>query len=174
MRQRAMIAMGLMNQPSLIIADEPTTSLDVTIQAQIIDVLKEINQEFGTAIILISHDIGLILEICSRVMVMYGGQIVDDIPTTDLLHTVRHPYTEALIAAVPDLAADRAQPLSSIPGRPPDLDALPPGCAFAPRCPQVIERCETESPSLVNATANHRLACWVAHERLTQTTVDHE
>ena len=161
MRQRAMIAMGLMNSPSLIIADEPTTALDVTIQAQIIDVLREINQAQGTTIMLISHDIGVIIEICSRVLVMYAGRIVEDVKITELMTTDKHPYTEALIAAVPAFDSDRDQPLASIPGRPPDLDNLPLGCAFAPRCPYVFERCRHEVPPLLHVDEAHRIACFL-------------
>ncbi len=161
MRQRAMIAMGLMNSPSLIIADEPTTALDVTIQAQIIDVLREINQEQGTTIMLISHDIGVIIEICSRVLVMYAGRIVEDVKITELMTTDKHPYTEALIAAVPAFDSNRDEPLASIPGRPPDLDNLPAGCAFAPRCPYVFERCHEETPPLLHVDETHRIACFL-------------
>ena len=161
MRQRAMIAMGLMNSPSLIIADEPTTALDVTIQAQIIDVLREINQAQGTTIMLISHDIGVIIEICSRVLVMYAGRIVEDVKITELMTTDKHPYTEALIAAVPAFDSNRDEPLASIPGRPPDLDNLPPGCAFAPRCPYVFEHCYNETPSLLHVDDTHRIACFL-------------
>ncbi len=161
MRQRAMIAMGLMNSPSLIIADEPTTALDVTIQAQIIDVLREINQDRGTTIMLISHDIGVIVEICSRVLVMYAGRIVEDVNITDLMTPDNHPYTEALIAAVPAFDSDRDQPLASIPGRPPDLDNLPAGCAFAPRCKYVFERCYHERPPLLQVEESHRIACFL-------------
>ncbi|MCY3834711.1 MAG: dipeptide/oligopeptide/nickel ABC transporter permease/ATP-binding protein [Chloroflexi bacterium] len=164
MRQRAMIAMGLMNSPSLIIADEPTTALDVTIQAQIIDVLREINQEQGTTIMLISHDIGVIVEICSRVLVMYAGRIVEDVKVTDLLTTDKHPYTEALIAAVPAFDSNRDEPLASIPGRPPDLDNLPAGCAFAPRCKYVFERCHREAPPLLHVEETHRIACFLRTE----------
>lgn len=175
MRQRAMIAMGLMNKPSLIIADEPTTALDVTIQAQIIDVLREINREFGTAIILISHDIGVIMEICARVLVMYGGRIVEDIKTTELMTARKHPYAEALMSAVPMLDADRHKPLASIPGRPPDLDKLPPGCAFAPRCPYVQERCKASVPPLENAGDGHRMACFVRLDEIkTEQSVAYE
>ena len=164
MRQRAMIAMGLMNSPSLIIADEPTTALDVTIQAQIIDVLREINQEQGTTIMLISHDIGVIVEICSRVLVMYAGRIVEDVQISELLTTDKHPYTEALIAAVPAFDSNRDQPLASIPGRPPELDNLPAGCAFAPRCKYVFERCHQEAPALLHVDDNHRIACFLRTE----------
>jgi peptide/nickel transport system permease protein len=160
MRQRAMIAMGLMNQPSLIICDEPTTALDVTIQAQIMDLLKELNREFGTAILLISHDIGVISEICSRVLVMYAGRIIEDISISKLLKEASHPYTRGLMAAVPDLVADRTKPLATIPGRPPDLDSLPDGCAFAPRCPLAAGRCQVEKPFLQQIAEGHAVACW--------------
>jgi oligopeptide/dipeptide ABC transporter ATP-binding protein len=162
MRQRAMIAMGLMSQPSLIIADEPTTALDVTIQAQIIDLLKAINQEFGTAILLISHDIGLVSSISDRVLVMYAGRIIEDMQTTNLFGSSTHPYTRALMAVVPDLEADRGKPLAMIPGRPPDLNALPAGCAFAPRCGHAFSRCAGARPPLEWVEPEHRLACWAA------------
>ncbi len=164
MRQRAMIAMGLMNSPSLIIADEPTTALDVTIQAQIIDVLREINREQGTTIMLISHDIGVIIEICSRVLVMYAGRIVEDVKISELMTADNHPYTEALIAAVPAFDSNRDEPLPSIPGRPPDLDNLPPGYAFAPRCKYVFERCHHETPPLLRIDETHRIACFLRTE----------
>jgi oligopeptide/dipeptide ABC transporter ATP-binding protein len=166
MRQRAMIAMGLMTKPSLIIADEPTTALDVTIQAQILDVLQDINREYGTAIILISHDIGVIMQICTRVLVMYAGRIVEDLKVTELLSGHKHPYTEALIAAVPALDAARDKPLPSIPGRPPDLDRLPAGCAFAPRCPYVIDRCRSAVPPLTSLEDRHQMACFVRTEEI--------
>lgn len=164
MRQRAMIAMGLMNSPSLIIADEPTTALDVTIQAQIIDVLREINQEQGTTIMLISHDIGVITEICSRLLVMYAGRIVEDVQISELMTKDNHPYTEALIAAVPAYDSDRGARLASIPGRPPDLHKLPAGCAFAPRCRYVFERCHREAPPLLQVDETHRIACFLRTE----------
>ncbi|MGH2402840.1 MAG: dipeptide/oligopeptide/nickel ABC transporter permease/ATP-binding protein [bacterium] len=170
MRQRAMIAMALMRSPSLIIADEPTTALDVTVQAQIIDVLQEINQHHGTAILLISHDIGVIAEICSRVLVMYAGRIVEDADVDTLLQDPAHPYTQALIAAVPRLEGDRARPLEAIPGRLPDPDAIPPGCAYAPRCPFALERCRVDLPPLEEFAGNRRVACWVARERLIERT----
>ena len=162
MRQRAMIAMGLMNQPSLIIADEPTTSLDVTIQAQILDVLREINEKFRTAILLISHDIGVISEVCTRVLVMYAGRIVEEISMADLLRSPSHPYTRSLMAAVPGMSSDRTRPLLSIPGQPPEMTELPPGCAFSPRCPDAIDQCFKETPPLENLGGEHRVACWVA------------
>jgi oligopeptide/dipeptide ABC transporter ATP-binding protein len=162
MQQRVMIAMGLMNDPALIIADEPTTALDVTIQAQVIDVLREVNQRRGTAILLISHNIGVIAEICSRVLVMYAGRIVEDSSLTQLLDHPAHSYTRALMASVPDLATDRAQPLATIDGRPPEPSALPEGCAFAPRCPVAEERCRYRPPPLAVLSPGHLAACWLA------------
>ncbi len=164
MQQRVMIAMGLMNDPALIIADEPTTALDVTIQAQVIEVLREINQRHRTAILLITHNIGVIAGICSRVLVMYAGRIVEDVSLATLLLHPAHPYTRALMAAVPDLAADREQPLQTIAGQPPDPARLPQGCVFAPRCDLVRARCRTDAPVLSALAQNHRVACWVAHE----------
>ncbi len=168
MRQRAMIAMALMNAPSLIIADEPTTALDVTVQAQIIDVLQEVNRAHGAAVLLISHDIGVIAEICTRVLVMYAGRIIEDADLGAILRAPAHPYTQALIAAVPTLDVDRARPLNAIPGRPPDLEAIPPGCAYAPRCPYAIERCRVEVPPLDDLPGGRRVACWVAAARLAE------
>jgi oligopeptide/dipeptide ABC transporter ATP-binding protein len=164
MRQRAMIAMALMNAPALIIADEPTTALDVTVQAQIIDVLQEINRAHGAAVLLISHDIGVIAEICTRVLVMYAGRIVEDADLASTLRAPAHPYTQALVAAVPTLTLDRDRPMDAIPGRPPDLDALPAGCAYAPRCPLAVARCKVEDPPLDRLPDGRRVACWVAHD----------
>jgi peptide/nickel transport system permease protein len=163
MRQRAMIAMGLMDEPSLILADEPTTALDVTVQAQILDLLREINRKHGTAVVLISHDVGVVADFCSRIVVMYAGRIVEDADTETLLRAPAHPYTQALIAAVPDLetATDRA--LTAIPGRPPTPDDLPPGCPFAPRCPLAIDACN-EMPALAELRPGHHAACWRAGE----------
>jgi oligopeptide/dipeptide ABC transporter ATP-binding protein len=162
MRQRAMIAMGLMNEPALILADEPTTALDVTVQAQVIDVLREANEAHGTAVVLISHNIGVVAELCARVLVMYAGRIVEDVSAATLLSGPAHPYTRALISAVPGLTADRARPLATIPGRPPDLAALPAGCAFAPRCAYAVDRCHRERPPLIPLADAHAAACWVA------------
>jgi peptide/nickel transport system ATP-binding protein/peptide/nickel transport system permease protein len=165
MRQRAMIAMGLMNEPALVIADEPTTALDVTVQAQVIRVLKEANERHKMAIILISHNIGVIAETCSRVLVMYAGRIVEDVDTRSLLDGARHPYTRALLASVPTTATDRSQPLQGIPGRPPALDDLPPGCAFAPRCPDRVAESLVSAPPLETLDRGHRVACWVHGSR---------
>jgi peptide/nickel transport system permease protein len=163
MKQRVMIAMGLMNEPSLLIADEPTTSLDVTIQAQIMDLLNQINIRHGTAIILISHNISLVSQNCRRVLVMYAGRIVEDLMVDQLGRASLHPYTRALIAAVPDMGRARDTPLASIGGQPPDPANLPPGCAYQPRCPLAIARCATERPPLETRTDGARVACWVAN-----------
>jgi oligopeptide/dipeptide ABC transporter ATP-binding protein len=162
MVQRTMIAMALMMQPSLIIADEPTTALDVTVQAQIIDILREVNRVHGTAVLLISHDIGVISEVCSRVLVMYAGRIVEDTMVNDMLSGAAHPYTQGLMASVLDMETDRRQPLASIPGRPPALDTVPRGCPYAPRCPVAVARCDEERPELDALGLEHRVACWVA------------
>ena len=144
MRQRVMLAMGFSNEPALLIADEPTTALDVTIQAQILELLRELNRDFGTAIILISHDLGVIASVCARVVVMYAGEVVEEGSTEEVLADPRHPYTWALINAVPRI--DRHTPgnrrLTTIEGAPPDPLDLPPGCRFAARCPFRIERCD--------------------------------
>jgi len=162
MRQRTMLAMGLMGEPRLLIADEPTTALDVTVQAQVIELIREINRQFGTAVLLISHDIALLSEVCDRIVVMYGGTVVEDIPTADLLIAAAHPYTAALIGAVPDRATDRSRPLPAIEGTPPPPDAMPAGCPFAPRCPLAEGRCAFERPPLRRRERHHGLACWVA------------
>jgi peptide/nickel transport system ATP-binding protein len=169
MRQRVMLAMGFGNEPSLLVADEPSTALDVTIQAQILDLLRELNDDFGTAILLISHDLGVIANVCERVIVMYAGEVVEEGPTRELLVEPRHPYTWALINAVPRI--DRHVPgqkrLTTIEGAPPDPLDHPPGCRFAPRCPFRIERCD-QHPALLPAGDGRRSRCWVvqAGERL--------
>jgi oligopeptide/dipeptide ABC transporter ATP-binding protein len=166
MRQRVMIAMGLMNEPVLLMADEPTTALDVTIQAQIMDLLHEINQEHGTAIILISHNLGLISQNCNRVAVMYAGRLVELGTAAELLRAPLHPYTQALLAAVPDPARPRDMPLQAIPGQMADPAALPSGCAYHPRCPLATEQCRRELPPLRARTGGRQVACWVANQDL--------
>lgn len=158
MRQRAMIAMGLMTTPSLIIADEPTTALDVTVQADIIELLGELNRTERTAILLVSHNIALISEICDRVLVMYAGRIVEEVDGRTLLSSARHPYTRALLSSIPSLDSDPTERISSIPGSPPDPAHLPPGCAYADRCPIVTDHCRVERPPLVDG-----VACWEVH-----------
>jgi peptide/nickel transport system ATP-binding protein len=162
MRQRVMLAMGFANEPSLLIADEPTTALDVTIQAQILDLIAELNRDYNTAIVLISHDLGVIASVCARVVVMYAGEVVEEGPTEAILSDPRHPYTWALINAVPRI--DRHVPgqrrLVTIEGAPPDPMAHPPGCRFAPRCPFRIDKC-TEHPDLVELAPGRKSRCWV-------------
>ena len=161
MRQRAMIGMGLMGEPALIVADEPTTALDVTVQRQVLRLLESIRTEDGVALLLISHDITVIGQVCDRVLVMYAGRIVEDLPATALATGARHPYTRALLAAVPDLDTDLEQPLAVIPGRPVDPARLPSGCAFAARCEFADDRCRTEDPELeTQLDDGHRVACW--------------
>jgi oligopeptide/dipeptide ABC transporter ATP-binding protein len=168
MRQRVMIAMGLMNEPALVIADEPTTALDVTIQAQIMDLLWRINEEYGTAVILISHNLGLVSQNCHRVLVMYAGRVVEELSTEQLLSSPMHPYSAALLAAVPDMSRSPEVPLMSIPGQMPDPAALPSGCPFHPRCPLAMDRCREERPPLLLRPENRRVACWVANQDLGQ------
>ncbi|MFF1923902.1 dipeptide/oligopeptide/nickel ABC transporter permease/ATP-binding protein [Streptomyces sp. NPDC058221] len=160
MRQRAMIGMGLMGDPRLIIADEPTTALDVTVQRQVLRLLAGVRAGRATAVLLISHDITVVARNCDRVLVMYAGRIVEDLPAAGLFTAARHPYTRALLAAVPDLDTDRDRPLAVIPGRPPEPDRIPEGCAFAPRCPRADDHCRGEDPEPVTYATGHRIACW--------------
>ena len=160
MRQRIMIAMSLLCQPRLLIADEPTTALDVTVQAQIMDVLSDIRRDFGTAIILITHDLGVVAGFCDRTLVMYGGQIMEDGPTDDVFAHPSHPYTKGLLQAVPRL--DRVETeLKTIAGEPPDMSRLPDGCPFSPRCAQVQNTCAALRPELVKHAQTRRRACHV-------------
>jgi oligopeptide transport system ATP-binding protein len=161
MRQRAMIAMGLTTQPKVLIADEPTTALDVTIQAQILELLREVNREFGTATILITHNLGVVAGMCERVMVMYAGRIVESGPTADVFAHPKHPYTWSLLRSIPRLDADSHEPLKPIEGLPPDLMSLPSGCAFHPRCPFKVERCTRDTPELNRVGDTQLAACWV-------------
>ncbi len=169
MRQRAMIGMGLMGTPRLIIADEPTTALDVTVQAQVLALLKQVQREQDAAMLFISHDVSVVREVCDRVVVMYAGRIVEELPVADLADPERsdsggaqHPYTRALLAAVPDMTTDLAEPLATIPGQPVDPAAQPPGCAYAARCPLASARCRTEEPQLVTDERGRSVACWHA------------
>ena len=158
MRQRAMIAMALACEPALLIADEPTTALDVTIQAQILDLLRELRAATGTAILLITHDLGVVAEIADRVAVMYAGRIVEEAPVAELFAAPQHPYTIGLLGAVPRLAGPRAR-LATIEGNVPDPLNLPPGCRFAPRCPFAEPQCRVADPALTPLAAGHRAAC---------------
>ena len=160
MRQRVMIAMALACQPRLIIADEPTTALDVTVQAQILDLLKELTRETGSSLLLITHDLGVVARYADRVAVMYGGRIVETAPTRDLDKRPHHPYTLGLMASVPRLDSDTSQRLAPIEGQPPDLAQLPAGCAFSPRCRSVTDVCRSARPPLVEVGARHLKACF--------------
>jgi peptide/nickel transport system ATP-binding protein len=163
MRQRVMIAMALACRPKLLIADEPTTALDVTIQAQILSLLRHLQEELGMAIMLITHNLGVVASMASRVVVMYAGRIVEEAPVDDLFAWPLHPYTEGLLGATPRLDIGVApHRLADIPGIVPPLDALPPGCAFAPRCPRVMDVCRTERPPLLPTGAGRRAACFAA------------
>ena len=159
MRQRVVIALALAAEPKLIVADEPTTALDVSIQAQIISLLKNICKNRGAAVMLITHDMGVIAETCDRVAVMYAGRIVEIGPVHEVINRPAHPYTAGLMASIPDITQDREY-LNQIDGAMPRLNAIPVGCAFNPRCPKVFDRCKTERPVLANAGAT-RTACWL-------------
>ena len=161
MRQRAMIAMGLTTAPSVLIADEPTTALDVTIQAQILELLKQVNREFGTATVLITHNLGVVAGMCERVMVMYAGRVVEEGPTDDVFANPKHPYTWSLLQSIPRLDAEAHEALRAIEGMPPDMTALPTGCAFHPRCAFRVDRCIQETPVLGWVGNTQRAACWV-------------
>ena len=158
MRQRAMIAIALACRPDLIVADEPTTALDVMIQAQILELLGGLSREFGMATILVTHDLGVVAQVCDRVVVMYGGRVVEDSPTPRLFADPQHPYTRLLLASFPDVLHPE-RPLQSIPGSPPRLDAMPPGCPFAPRCPAAFDRCSTIKPPAYDLGDGRRAAC---------------
>ena len=162
MRQRVMIAMALACQPRLIIADEPTTALDVTVQAQILDLLKELTRETGSSLLLITHDLGIVARYADRVAVMYGGRIVETAPAREFYKHPRHPYTLGLMASVPRLDGAAGRPLVPIDGQPPDLARLPHGCAFSPRCCSVSDVCRASRPTLVAVSDRHFKACFNA------------
>jgi oligopeptide transport system ATP-binding protein len=160
MRQRAMIAIALSCNPSLLIADEPTTALDVTVQAQIIDLVKRLQEKLEMTVIWITHDLGVVARLVDRVMVMYAGYIIEDAQVDDLFASPRHPYTLGLLGSLPRPGNPPGARLNSIPGQPPSLVDPPPGCPFVPRCDYVSERCQLENPVLETVGANHRVACW--------------
>jgi len=161
MRQRVMIAMALSCMPQILIADEPTTALDVTIQAQIVELVKRLRDELGMAIIWITHDLGVVAGLAEKVIVMYAGSIVEEAPVTDLYGSPSHPYTIGLLGSLPRVDLIRDEHLTSIEGMPPDLIALPDGCPFAARCDFVIDRCLTDVPSLMQVAPGHKSACWI-------------
>src|SRR5579884_2722885 len=166
MRQRVMIAMALANNPKLLIADEPTTALDVTIQAQILDLIRALSREFHTSVIIITHDLGVVAGIADRVVVMYAGRVAETGTVEDIFDRPTHPYTHALLESIPRLDQERGQPLKPIPGSPPDVINLPPGCPFVPRCPNALPICRQEMPPLTPVDpegaggAQHKAACW--------------
>lgn len=164
MRQRAMIAMTLACQPKLLIADEPTTALDVTIQAQILDLMLELNREQGMGMIFITHDLGVVAELCSRVVVMYLGQIVEEADVDTLFAQPRHPYTKGLMKSIPQMDSDRSQKLHVIEGMVPTLDNIPAGCRFAPRCPYADSMCHERPPAYEEHAAEHKVRCWHAEK----------
>ena len=160
MRQRVMIAIALACDPKVLIADEPTTALDVTIQAQILDIVKRLRKELGMAIIWITHDLGVVAGIADRVAVMYGGLIVEQAPVKKLYSIPKHPYTQGLLSTLPKLEGERTERLESIKGQPPDLHNIPDSCPFAPRCTHVSEKCQNENPRLEMTDPEHQVACW--------------
>jgi oligopeptide transport system ATP-binding protein len=165
MRQRVMIAMALLCKPDLLIADEPTTAIDVTIQAQILTLLKDLQREEGTAIILITHSMGVIAQMCHRVQVMYAGKIVEEADAGPLFANPRHPYTIGLLQSIPRLDERHGEKLIPIEGQPPDMTNLPSGCAFHPRCRYRIEQCSEEVPPLVSSLNGGRSACYVLAQK---------
>jgi oligopeptide/dipeptide ABC transporter ATP-binding protein len=160
MRQRIMIAVALTCNPRLLLADEPTTALDVTVQRQILNLLQALRRDIGAGILLITHDVGVVGEVCDRVIVMYAGHQVEGGPTEAVFTQPFHPYTQGLLGSTLDAAVDRSQPLRAIPGLPPDLTNLPPGCPFAPRCPKATEICRQQDPPLELVAPGHEVACW--------------
>ncbi len=159
MRQRVMIGMSLLGEPDLLIADEPTTALDVTVQAQIMDLLRSLRAELGMAIALISHDLGLVAGLADRIVVMYAGRIVENAPADELLRRARHPYTDLLLKCVPNFRAARLERMPCLPGQPPSPAVPESGCAFAPRCPRATPHCEAQRPPLRGAQQGAQVAC---------------
>jgi oligopeptide/dipeptide ABC transporter ATP-binding protein len=164
MRQRIMIAMALSCDPALVLADEPTTALDVTIQAQILELMKSLSRRLGVAMLIITHNLGVVARYADRVNVMYAGKIVERATAREIYANPRHPYTLGLLRSVPRLDEPRRARLQPIPGQPPDLSRLPVGCSFAPRCAYVIDRCREQQPPLEEVAAAHVSACWLAKD----------
>ncbi len=172
MRQRAMIAIALSCQPDLLIADEPTTALDVTIQAQILELMKDIKEKLDTAIILITHDLGVVADVCSRIIVMYGGLIMEEGTAEEIFYTPKHPYTMGLLKSIPRLDLAEKQRLVPIPGTPPDLLKPPVGCPFASRCPYAMNICLEKMPEYTTSPTGHRAACWLEHPEAPKVEVE--
>ena len=164
MKQRVMIAIALVGSPSIVIADEPTTSLDVTIEAQILDVLKNLQKTLGTSIILITHDLGVIAKLCDRVLVMYGGKIVERGSVDEIFYDTAHPYTKGLMHSIAKLDTAKGHKLQPIEGTPPDLFAPPKGCPFAARCEYCMEICKDMPPQTYELLKEHETCCWLQHE----------
>ena len=164
MRQRVMIAMSLICEPKLIIADEPTTALDVTIQAQILDLMKDLKDKINTSIILITHDLGVVADLCTRINVMYGGIVVEEGSDKDIFYNGKHPYTWGLLNSVPNPMSEVKEKLTPIEGQPPDLLKPPVGCPFAARCKYAMKVCLQKQPPLFEISEGHRAACWLCHE----------
>jgi oligopeptide transport system ATP-binding protein len=163
MRQRAMIAMALACNPKVLIADEPTTALDVTIQAQILDLIKDLKQQFNTAVIMISHDLGIIAGLCNRIIVMYAGKVAEAGSVYEVFHNPQHPYTVGLLRSLPRMDADKKEPLAVIEGQPPDLLRPPTGCPFNPRCPHAMMVCTEYYPDTTKINSEHIVKCWLQH-----------
>lgn len=172
MKQRVMIAMALVSRPSLIICDEPTTSLDVTIEAQILDLLLELRRTLGTSIIMITHDLGVIAKLCDRVVVMYGGKVVEHGTADDIFYETRHPYTSGLMHSMARLDMAKGEELSPIEGTPPDLFAPPAGCPFAARCEYAMDVCYKYPPAETAISEEHGVTCWLMHEKAAQKNVN--
>lgn len=164
MKQRIMIAIALVGKPSIIIADEPTTSLDVTIEAQILDLLKELQKKFHSSIILITHDLGVIAKMCDRVLVMYGGKIVERGTVDDIFYQTKHPYTAGLLKSITRLDSGKNEKLTPIEGTPPDLFSPPKGCPFAARCEYAMDICNEQMPEQYHLSEEHETSCWLEHE----------
>jgi peptide/nickel transport system ATP-binding protein len=175
MRQRAMIAMAMALNPALLIADEPTTALDVTVQAQVLQMISRLQAEFGTAVILITHDLGVIADVADDVVVMYGGMVMEQADRLTIFTSHHHPYTEGLLQSLPAYGGERER-LHPIPGQPPSPISPPPGCPFAPRCPYVMDRCRTELPPLAVAgnKPGHLSACWLPRDQETRVGLRHK
>ena len=171
MRQRVMIAMALSCEPELLIADEPTTALDVTIQAQILELIKKLKDELGTSVILITHDLGVVAGMTEKIIVMYAGKVFEQAPTDELFARPGNPYTKGLLRSVPDPAHEHGEPLYQIPGLPPDVAHLPPGCPFAPRCEYARDICRTDYPPFVQINENHSSLCHFALEVYAESAV---
>ncbi|NNE67155.1 MAG: ABC transporter ATP-binding protein [Pyrinomonadaceae bacterium] len=170
MRQRVMIAMALSCEPELLIADEPTTALDVTIQAQILELIKDLRNDFGTSVILITHDLGVVAGMTDKIIVMYAGKVFEKAPTRELFKNPANPYTKGLLKSVPDPAHEEGTPLYQIPGLPPDVAHLPPGCPFEERCERAEDICKNEFPPFVQINENHHSLCHFAKEVYAEST----